>query len=83
MGGNIMSTVVFVVSNPQEPETFDFYNLDEAQRVAETMASSLIGAYPKVEVSILEIDTDTFQLLKVHKGYGRLHLALKTRSDND
>ena len=76
-----MSTVDFVVINPQEPETFYFYNLDEAQRFAETMASSLIGTYPKVEVPILEIDTDTFQLLKVHKVYGRLHLALKTHSD--
>lgn len=57
--------------------------IDEAQRFAETMASSLIGAYPKVEVPILEIDTDTYQLLKVHKVYGRLHLALKTYSYND
>ena len=43
MGGNILNTIDFVVINPQEPETFYFYNLDEAQRFAETMASSLIG----------------------------------------
>jgi hypothetical protein len=78
-----MNTVSFIVIHPVEPETSDFYNLIEARNYAEVILTSLIVEHPQAEVPILELDTDTFQLIRVHKVYGRMQLTLKTHSNGD